>query len=681
MQTATNIVPFLDDPNKTAPLRTVKISKNQLISALNFINFKNDTISMNLRHDKYSNYVSCPVMPQACSGDQFNCLWAQTESPRRHTNHYRFQNLELFDGRRLLLVSPELVQMNDEMITFKLADTELEVLEKTDFAYPCKNIEIQLVQNSVVFKGSLKEFSAYGFKAEIEHRPPQTFQWIDLKSPVSIMVHVKNEIIYSGQCQIIDQSDSQRTHDCTFKPIHDQIRRFKPKTFRCTRQQLIPTPDIVFRHPIIDEAASLKVHDLSGLGFSVFENESRSVLLPGLIIPNLSINFPGGMKLRCKAQVVYRKRCQDDSKKHQFKCGLTILDMDVQDHVRLLSLLYQAEDPHMYLNNDIHLNDLWDFFFETGFVYPEKYAFIEANKKKIRHVYEKIYTRHPSIARHFVRQENGRILGHMATIRFYPRTWLIHHHAARKSESIHAGLAVLNQIGRFINDSHNLYSINMDYLMCYYRPANKFPNRVFGGAQNFIKDPKGCSTDSFAYLHYNKLDHPPQGLPEGWNLFQTTDNDLWEIESLYEAVSGGLMLQAIGMKPGNEDFTDLSHSYRQAGLKREHYRFSLKRDEHLKAIFEVNTSDIGLNMSDLTSCIKIIILDPDQLSKDVLYKAVSAIASKFEQKSIPLLIYPEQYVNDHDIDLEKTYTLWILNTQHTDHYFKYLNKLLRFIRH
>ena len=115
----------------------------------------------------------------------------------------------------------------------------------------------------------------------------------------------------------------------------------------------------------------------------------------------------------------------------------------------MLAMLHQVQDKNSYICNDLDLDALWDFLFETGFIYPKKYALIHNSKEQIKQTYEKLYTRSPEIARHFVYQDNGVILGHMAMLRFWQNSWLIHHHAARKSALNKAGLIVLDQIGRF----------------------------------------------------------------------------------------------------------------------------------------------------------------------------------------------------------------------------------------
>jgi hypothetical protein len=411
----------------------------------------------------------------------------------------------------------------------------------------------------------------------------------------------------------------------------------------------------------------------------VEEDENKAILLPGLILPELELNFAGNCKLKCRAQVVYRKIQNDNNRGRWVKCGLALLDMDIQDHVTLIALLHQVKDRNSYICNKVDLDALWDFFFETGFIYPNKYAFIQKNKRQIKETYEILYTRNPQIARHFIYQDKGRILGHMATIRFYESTWLIHHHAARKSALNKAGLIVLDQIGRMINDSHRLHSLHMDHIICYYRPDNKFPSRVFGGAAKSIKDPKGCSLDGFAYFHPKQAPAGNTSLPEGWNLTDTRVEDLQELDDFYEHVSGGLMVNALDLKPDKLGAEELSKEYHQLGLKRQRHLFSLMHNGELSAIAVVNVSDIGLNLSDLTNCINVFVLDSDNLPKKVLNSMIAAISTNIQYREMPVLLYPAAYMEKQDLPYEKLYNLWVCSLQYSDAYFRYLHRLLRFI--
>ncbi len=352
--------------------------------------------------------------------------------------------------------------------------------------------------------------------------------------------------------------------------------------------------------------------------------------------------------------------------------------MDVESNVRLLSLQHQANNKYSYICNNIDLDVLWDFFFETGFIYPEKYAYIEANKSHIKETYKKLYTLHPNIARHFIYQEKGRILGHMAMVRFFEDSWLIHHHVARKSALNRAGLIVLNQISRFINDSHRLHLIHMDYVYSYFRPENKFPSRIFGGAATNIKDPKGCSVDLFAFFHFPASPHQQSEMPNPWKVSQTLPEDLLDLGDYYEYESGGLMLDALDLEPEMIGQSELQKEYQRLGFKREKYLFSLKKGDLLKAVIYVNKSDIGLNLSNLTNSVHVFVLDSDDLNRNILYQLLSLAANKMNIDELTVLMYPVACANNLYIPYEKLYNLWVMSTQYSDPYFRYLERLLRF---
>jgi len=280
------------------------------------------------------------------------------------------------------------------------------------------------------------------------------------------------------------------------------------------------------------------------------------------------------------------------------------------------------------LCNDIDVDALWDFFFETGFIYPEKYVQIQKNKKEIKATYEKLYNLDSQIARHFIYQEKGLILGHMSMLRFYANSWLIQHHAAKTSAGHKAGLMVLEQIGQMVNDSHRLHSLHMQYMMCYYRPNNKFPRRVFGGAEQAINDPRGCASDCFAYMHYKPVQN-----------------------------GNGARL----------------------GLKRERKLFSLKDHGCLKAIIAISLSDFGLNLSDLTNCIKIFALAPDVFRSKCLESLLSMVCARLGGEEIPVMLYPLTFVEEQRLPYDKLYNLWVCSLQYSDPYLRYLKRLLRFI--
>ncbi|MBM4146847.1 MAG: hypothetical protein FJ240_11365 [Nitrospira sp.] len=524
------------------------------------------------------------------------------------------------------------------------------------------------------------DFSAASFSIEVSAAPPQTFQWINPEFTVHVIFKNEQDILYSGECKIVRQTLNQKLRTFVLEPLNENIRRFKPKEFRNSRHKLLPSPNIIFKHALTGRLINLKVEDLSGSGFSVEEYYEDSVFLPGMIIPKLYIEIANNFKICCKAQVVYRNVNKTYVDEPLAKYGIAILDMDIQDQVKLSSLLHQATNEKSYVCNIVDLDALWKFFFETGHVYPKKYTFIHANKEKFKKTYEKLYIQSPTISRHFIYQDKGIIQGHMSTIRFYENTWLIQHHVATARGFSKAGLVVLDQIGRYINEFHSLHSTHMNFVMCYFRSDNKFPSRVFGGVARDLSNPKGSSLDSFAYFHLPRT-FEQTDLSESWTLVKTQPEDLLELESFYEYASGGLMLNALDLEPDMIDSDALNKEYQRLGFKRERHLYSLKRDGALKAVITVTVSDIGLSLSNLNNCIHAFVLDSDDLSLNIFYSHLSQLSHYYEKDEIPIVLYPLSYAETKSMPYEKVYSLWVLNMQNTDDYFRFMKKLFTHIQH
>lgn len=658
------------------PRKTGRVSRAYLINKLNFVNFINGTIDVILSHRRYDRRLTCKAYPTPCEDANLYCRWCEPENIDGILRNYHVERFFIADGARAIEVEPVSCRADENGIHLELPERCIEIRNRQEVRHPCRNVPIQVIQNSMMFKGQLLEFSTAAFRVALEAKPPQTFQCIDPSLPIGLIVTIGDEMVYSGNFAVMKQGKGRTTRRFVLKPQNDPLHRFHPRAFRSTRLQLVPSPNLLFRHPLTGSMLNLKVADISGSGMSVTERLGGSLLLPGLILPEVELSFAGILHIRFKAQVVYRNVTEGDRGGGDALCGLAILDMDSGEHLKLLSILHQAENEKSYINNEVEMDALWDFFFETGFIYPKKYKYIEENKEEIKATYWKLYTQNPTIARHFIYQDRGRILGHMAMVRIYDNAWLIHHHAARKRDQIRAGINVLNQIGRFGYDSHRLYSLHMKYLLCYFRPENHFPNSIFGGFARHNTNPKACSLDAFAYFHHTPKPETGSQPESSWRIEDCSESDIQELVAWYESESGGLMLDALDLEIHSFESDAVIREYESLGFTKKRTLFSLKRDGGLKALVVVHQSDIGLNLSDLTHCVKVFVVDPSYLDKDALLGAVQEIFDRMALREMPVLLYPKTFADDADISYEKVYNLWIINIRFSDQYFGFIEKLL-----
>lgn len=650
------------------------IAKSHLVNRLNYLNFQDQTILVGLRHVAYENAVTLRAKPKPCGGERLGLTWAEVPSLRQLLSNYRFEYLLIPDGKKYLLVNPEVISLGEEGLSCVLPATCREFQLRKIKRHRSSGVLAQLSQHGALFQGEVLDFTPVSLKAQVLSDPPDTFHLINPETPLHLSLSAGDLLLYSGPCEILWQSSLRSTRTIVLGEFGQNIRRFREKRHRNKRQQLVPSPSAVFEHPLIGRKINLKVVDLSGSGFAVEESAEESVLLPGMMVQRMRLTFAQGVSLSCQAQVVYRNpACEPGS--GLVRCGVAILKMDVGDHVKLLSILHQAADRKSYVDTEVDLDELWNFFFETGFLYPEKYTQFQAHKDAIKETYARLYEETPQIARHFIYRDRGVILGHMAMVRCYRNSWLIHHHAARSSVALRAGIAVLEQIGEFLNELGNNYCAHLEYVFCYYRPGNRFPTKVFGGFARQQGNPQVCSLDSFGYARFHG-GAVFGSFPEPWDFGVCTPFDHGELASFYAFASGGLMMDAFDLQPGDREEDQLAGEYRRLGLRKESHCYALRKEGSLKAFFLVNCTDAGFNLADLTNCVTLLVLD-EGVPPELVRLSLERVSRHYQGGEMPVLTFPVSYLERQALPVEKTYQLWVLNLKHSDEYFTYCDGLFK----
>ena len=647
-----------------------RITKKRLIDSLNCVNFREDPIIVHFEHVRYGNPLFLRAYPQPCSGDTLHCFWTEP-CPANIATSYTARNFMVDRGLDLLIVDPQSSELNDSGITFVLPEDCRGLRLRRARRYASEGVQVTLMQDAATFSGILDDFTTLSFRVIVSIQPPQTFEWINEKAPLYVVFSDGKTVLYTGQCKIIRQSESKRERALVLEPLYG-----KPRSDRLNRDghALVPRWSVAFNHPLARKRVSLEVDEVSTCWFSVIENYESAVLFPGLVIPEVEIEITPGFSLKCRAQVSSGD-VQDGDAQQTMKWWIVILDMSIEDQGRLFSLLQRVQHQTSHACGKVDLEDLLTFFFDAGFVYPKKYATLHMYKERFRETYKKLYLSNPAIARHFIQLDDGAIQAHLSMIRFYENTWMLHHHAAIGQNG--AGLRVLNQVRDYINDYRSLYSSHMDYLMCYFRPNNRFPNRVFGGFAKALSNPKHCSIDSFAYLNFHFESHHSGGEGDsGWRVDVARAEDLAELSNFYDHISGGLTIKALDLGPDMKESNTLNQEYEKLGFKREKYIFALKKEGQLKALALAVVSDTGLNLSNLTNCVHVFIIDGEDLPVEVLYHHLATLSPHYMEDEIPVLLYPLSYVEDQSIPYEKVYNLWAFDCKHASRYYEYMGRII-----
>ena len=648
------------------------VKKETLTNTLNHIHFIDGYIFTLLGHPKYKESVLIKAYPEPCLGSKLTCRWSDGNFLSFNKNNYKFQYVIVVDGRSLILVPAVLQEIDDKHFTIELPSISHAVEERHSRRYTSQDVKVELVQSGFLARGELLDFSPIGFRIRVKPEAPCSFRWFNSNEMMTVHLRNKQQILFSGPCHCARQKGNLKYREIVLIPLEKKINREEGMQLRNPRRNLVPPPTLIFEHPLSRRRIQLQASGVSTSGFSVYENADDGVLLTGMIIPELIVTFADTSEMKCAVKVVYRS----EEREHGFRCGLSILDMKLNAYSRLSHIITHAIDPHTYTSSYVETDDLWEFFFESGFIYPRKYHLIQSHREDIKKTYQKLYKETPEIARHFTYEKNRRIRGHISMVRAYERSWIIQHHAAGSVGSKLAGLIVLKQTMHFLHDMYRMPSAKIDYVMVYFQPNNKFPNRIFGDFTRALNKPKGCSMDLFSYLPYPALSLGTR-LPEGWLLKESSNMDLWELNRFYDHCSGGLLLDALGLSQGISRGESLEEVYSRLGFLRKWSTYSLAYDRDLRAILFVNQSELGLNLSEFLNGIKILVVNPESLPWDILSIAIGQLASLYPMDKIPVLIYPLEYVDSKKIPYEKKYQLWIYDGSIFSEFMEYVEKKFR----
>jgi len=637
---------------------------DKLIQRLNYIHFNEGHVFFILDQRTTNTQVLIKAYPQFCNRRELTTRLEPTDAAVNLKN-YTLNHMVIDDGLSVILAQVQPVSLDGYTLKIMLPEiSRVKTLRKIK-RYICDNISCKIIQGDFVASGRMIDYSAGGVGIGVgENISSGEF---DPFKPALLNIDTGGLPLYSGMCRCIHNRHNTYDNKLVFVPISQQYPLFPKREMRNNRKRVANLFTACFTHPFFKGHVERDIVDISPAGFAIQDNLEDDILLSGMFIPDLHIIYAGNVKMKCSARVVYR---QGEPKSGVVKYGLAIADMTFEDYTRLSQILGIANDAHTGIAYEVEMDALWEFLFETGFIDTQKYESIQDHRSAFREVFQKLYSDHQDIARHILYKRNGRIYGHVAMIRAYEPSWLIHHYAARNINSRLQILTFLKHVIQYLGPYQRMHAAGASHYMAYYRPNTDLVERLFDNFTRYVADNKKCSVDRFAALSFKK--NPSKKLPEGWVMRECTLRDLMTLKTFYEPASGGLLLSALGLDSSSES---LKKGFARAGFSREYRLYCLCYLNKPLAFFIMNQSNIRFNLAEFLNGIKIIITEPDILSWAMLAAAVNSLSIFYEDETIPLLIYPSHFLPMQNISMEKQYALWILHTNAADEWLSYASRL------
>lgn len=642
-----------------------------LIDKINYCHFQDRTISLILRHNTLNRLKTIEAKVLPCDGFELICQLTAVDYNERILSKFEVNKIHISFNNTFLYFYPKYAYSSSEYLYIGLPEYIEEIMLAEPYKSNCQNVQAQVICEQDILNAKPLQFNSSIIELLVYRHEHEKNTWISFKNTVLLLLYSNDEVYFSGHCNICTEIEVENGIYLILELPYNSSSMLNKRKYRSQRIALTPSPEVIFKHPIDNKLYTFKAKDISGKGISFEVPFEYNFCFPRLTIPNLSIRFGFQFSLVTKMQIIYCMSYNDES--DRIICGGCFLNLDLDTITNILGLLQHVQNEKSYVDDKtIGSDQIWKFFFESGFIPPDKYANIAQEKDKIKSLYTSLYSGSPHISKQFTYQENGEILAHVSMVRFFERAWLIHHHAADNHKKPYAGIKVLSQVSHYVNEVHHYDAANMDKVMCFYQTEKKFPERVFGGVAYNINDRKKCSTDTFAYIHSaTKLPH---------NVFikdhlvePALNDDIEDFIYTYNKISNGLLLNTFHFR----DSENLIYEYNWFGMHRNLKSYVVCINNITIAIILVVFSDISLNLSNLTNCIYFFCIDQEKVTQSIINSSINEVSKLEKLNDLSIMIFPYDIVKNKDIYYEKKYTLWILNLDYLDEYFEFCNKMFK----
>lgn len=148
-----------------------KITREVLVNQLNYLNFQNTYVIVNLRHKDFGRGLSLNAIPQPCSGNRLQCRWQDPETAPIELTAFELESIVVPMGRDSLFFSPVDCHCNATGISLDLPEFCYKIGSRKLERYRCADISVSLIQNSALFHGKLVDFNALSFCVQISLIP------------------------------------------------------------------------------------------------------------------------------------------------------------------------------------------------------------------------------------------------------------------------------------------------------------------------------------------------------------------------------------------------------------------------------------------------------------------------------------------------------------------------------
>lgn len=289
------------------------------------------------------------------------------------------------------------------------------------------------------------------------------------------------------------------------------------------------------------------------------------------------------------------------------KCSFEITGIEPEKKNELKTYIFRHNYPYIVPFHVKYIDKIWDLFFKSGYMIPEKADYVNKIKTNIEDTWVKLYDEKSKVGRMLLFMDNNELYGTVAAAKAYDNTWMLHQVAGLRHPDV--------KIGQYILDSITIQTIehlDADNVKAYFRKENEWAIKKFFKFREFctlkesilytFQDLYEIDIDKYKYFRSGSLNVEVEYLSSGEDRLFIMDyltKTLPELSLITESIS-----------PEGLNLHGTSAAYSNIGLFRGRKILMAKDKERIISFALLEYGSTGINVGGLLDVFQIFTVDP-----------------------------------------------------------------------
>ena len=326
--------------------------------------------------------------------------------------------------------------------------------------------------------------------------------------------------------------------------------------------------------------------------------------------------------------------------------------------------------PAVKAGCDVSFDEIWQLFLDSGFLYPEKVARLQPVIDELRHTVRTLLDVNGSLMATIVLRNEPAIDAHMSVLRFYDRTWIVQHLAARPMTARRLDASARLTLGFTY---YGRLRPDIEWVKMFFRPNNPWPARVFGGYASKLRESPTSDVRTFHYLPAATHAVGPTA-PADIEVRAAVPGDVGAVAHWFTARGRTTEVAANDLEPARFHVSDLGAEFGILGLTRRRECLVAERHGRLAGFALLEVAALGMNFSELTNAFTVHLLDDDTEARRALILAAKARYRELGRAQCVALEEGDELAPFEAAGFArvKDYTCWTFHREHLEgmeHYF------------